>query len=174
MKEKMSLEKKTKLLYSGELILVAIAALVIGILKLTGVIVTKPNRLLVYNIISFIGGIFYIGNFIWALFSPKKMKKTCVLDVMITLPGLMYLILFDMYCFYKGVGNVDDIVVIYSVGLVLIYLAAIYIFQGIYHYFFPTPQLLLALQEEEEEIKEVDTLEKEESKPEEDNEKGNE
>ena len=161
MKTKMSVEKKTKLIYSGELIIIALIALVIGILKLVGVIDTKPVRLLVYNIISLVGAVIFIGNFVWALVSPKKRKKTSMLDSLITLPVMLYLIGFDIYCFVIGKDAVPDIIVKYSVGLVLIYIGIDYIFQGIYHYFYLTPQLAEAIKEEEdrllEEAKQVET-----------------
>lgn len=146
--KKMDTEKKVKLIYSGELILIALVALVIGVLKLVGIIDTKPVRLLVYNIISLIGAVLYLGNFIWALVSKTKRAKSCMLDMIISLPALLYIAGFDIYCFIVGKDFVNNEIVKYSVGLVLIYLAVDYIFQGIYHYFVLNPQLKMAIEEE--------------------------
>ena len=162
MKNKMSTEKKTKLFYSGELLLIAVVAIVIGILKLVGVIETKPTRLLVYNIITIAGGAFLIFDFCWALFSKKRRPNVSFLDKSLAFPPAVYLIVFDIICFVQG-SNVNDMLVVYSVGLVLLYLGAIYIFEGIYHWFHLTPQLQKAI---EEELKEEETkLDNETSTP---------
>ena len=151
MKERMSLEKKTKLIYSGELIGIALIVLVIGILKMIGTINSDPTRLLVYNIITIIGSSLFLANFIWALVSPKKRARSCMLDHYISIPVVLYLIGFDIYCFIMGKEGIDYIFAKYSVGSVLIYIAIDYIFQGIYHYFHLTPQLEQAIKEELEE-----------------------
>ena len=65
MKKKLSLETKTKLIYSLELIAIAVVLIVFAILKLTGIVPTKPTRLFVYNIITTIGGAYFIFDFIW-------------------------------------------------------------------------------------------------------------
>ena len=165
MKNKMPIEKKVKLIYSGELILIALVVLVIGILKLVDIIPTNPTRLLVYNIITIIGGAVLLGDFCWAIFSKKRRPKVSLLDKCLALPAALYLIAFDIVCFIQG-ASINDRFVVYSIGLVLVYIGAIYIFQGIYHYFHLTPQLLEAIKEEEERELEESKVE-EETAPEE-------
>lgn len=151
MKEKMSIEKKTKLIYSGELILIALVAFTIGLLKILGVIDTKPTRLLVYNIITLAGGAFFIITGIRVIISKRARAKTSLLDKLLAMPVSLYLIAFDIICFVKG-DAIDYDFVKYSIAIVLFYVAAIYIFEGIYHYHHLTPQLIEAIKEEEEEL----------------------
>ena len=72
----MKTETKVKLIYSGELVVIAIIAAVIAILKLTGVIPTNPTRLLIYNIITLAGGLWFIIDLVWTLKSEKRRKKS--------------------------------------------------------------------------------------------------
>ena len=52
--------KKIKTIFTVEYLLIAVVVLVIAILKLTGVMPNSKNRLLVYNIITTLGGIFIL------------------------------------------------------------------------------------------------------------------
>ena len=125
--KKLNTEQKIKLIYCGELVLIAIIALVIGILKLTGVMQTKPNRLFVYNIITSAGAIWFVVDLVWALVSKKRRKKVSLLDKALLLPVSGYLAFFDIYCFiHKAQGiEVNDMLVRLSVGIVLCYVAVI-------------------------------------------------
>lgn len=145
-KKKMPIEKKVKLIYSGELLLISVVFLVIGILKLTNVLGTNPTRLFIYNIITTVGFVYIVGDFIWTMISKKKRQKSCLIDKFLVLPVGLYLIVFDIICFVEG-ENINTDFVKYSVGIVLLYLAVVYIFQGIYHYHKLTPQLLEAIEE---------------------------
>ena len=177
-KKKLSEETKVKLIYCGELAIIAIVVIVIGALKLSGIIATKPTRLLVYNIITTLGGVWLITDLIWALASPKRKAKSCLMDKFMVLPVGLYLLFFDIFCYIdkaKGVTT-DDLLVRLSVGIVLLYVGAVYIFQAIYHYFRPIPQMLEAIEEakqaalekEQEEQKNEENIEE---KVEEENEK---
>ena len=147
MKKKMPIEKKVKLIYSGELIFISIVLLLIGILKMVDIIPTNPTRLLVYNIITMIGGVVLLGDFLWATFSKKRRANVCYLDKWLALPAGLYLIIFDIICFVKS-SSLDSKFSTYSIGIVLIYIGAIYIFEGIYHWYHLTPQLQKAIEEE--------------------------
>ena len=177
-KQKLSEEAKVKLIYCGELALISVVVIVIGVLKLAGVIATKPTRLLVYNIITTLGGVWLITDLVWSLVSPKRRTKSCLMDKFMALPVGLYLLVFDTICFiHKAQGlEPDDLLVKLSVGIVLLYIGAIYIFQAIFHYFHPVPQMLEAIEEAkqaklEEEQKALETAEKEEEKVEEESEK---
>ena len=170
MKKKLSLETKTKLIYSLELIIIALVLIVFAVLKLTGVIPTKPTRLLIYNIITTVGGAYFIFDFIWVLVSKKKRAKSSLLDKILMLPGSFYLIAFDIICFIdkaKGVETDNQFVVI-SISSVFLYIAAVYLFQGIYHFYHPIPMLEQAIEEalEEEKNKELEEQEAQENKEE--------
>ena len=155
--KKLTFEEKTKLAFSIEYIVIALIALVIGVLKLIGVIPTKPVRLLVYNIISMAGAVYMIADMIWYACSEKKRKRTAIIDKVLASPAFLYLMGFDIYCFIYY-GRADDMLVRYSIGIVLIYVAVIYIFLGIYHYKHPSPQIVQAIKD----IEEAKRLEQEE------------
>lgn len=158
------IETKLKLIYSGEIIVIALIAIVIGILKISGFIPTKPTRLLIYNIISLLGACYLLFDFIWILVSKKHRQKSCLLDKIMVLPFIGYIFAFDIMCFIdKAIGaTTDDNFVKYSIGAILISLGAIYIFQGIYHYFKPTPQVIELIEESQKQLLEEENSEIEE------------
>lgn len=177
-KQKLSEEAKVKLIYCGELALIAIVVIVIGALKLAGIIATKPTRLLVYNIITTLGGVWIIADLIWSIASTKRRAKSCLMDKFMTLPAGLYLLVFDTICFINKAQGLEtnDLLVKLSVGIVLLYVGVIYIFQAIFHYFHPVPQMLEAIEEAkqaklEEEQQATKNTEIEEEKTEEENEK---
>ena len=151
MKEKMPIEKKTRLIFLGEYLLIAAIALVVGILKMAGVIPTKPTRLLIYNIISIVGAAYLAFDLIWYMISAKKRARTDLLDKLVVLPVLLYLVGFDIYCFINYGKPMWDIFVVMSIGSALVYIAIIYIFLGIYRYKHPSKQIQEAIKELEEE-----------------------
>ena len=177
-KKKLSEETKVKLIYCGELALIAIVVIVIGALKLSGIIATNPTRLLIYNIITTLGGAWLITDLIWALASPKRKAKVCLMDKFMVLPVGLYLLVFDTLCFIDKIKGVEtnDLLVRLSVGIVLLYIGVVYIFQAVYHYFRPIPQMLEAIEEAkqlalEKELEEQKNAENEEEKVEDENEK---
>ena len=177
-KQKLSEETKVKLIYCGELTIIALVVIVIGALKLAGVIATKPTRLLIYNIITTLGGVWLITDLIWALVSPKRRAKSCLMDKFMALPVGLYLLVFDVICYIDKIKGVttNDLLVRLSVGIVLLYIGAIYIFQAIYHWFRPVPQMIEAIEEAnkaalEKEQEALKNTENEEEKVEDENEK---
>ena len=146
MKKKMSDETKIKLIYSGELVIIALIVLVISILKFTGVMPTKQTRLLVYNIISLIGFVWIVVDFVWSIASAKRRKKTCFLDKFLMLPVAGYILFFDIACFAK-VFTYESPFVQYSIAGILMYLAVIELFMAVYHWFKPVPQIQEAIDE---------------------------
>ena len=156
------LDVKLKLVYSGEIIAIALIALVIGVLKIVGVIPTKPTRLLIYNIISLLGACYLLFDFVWIIVSKKHRAKSCLLDKITVLPMMGYIFAFDVICFIDKANGVttDDNFVKYSVGAILISLGALYIFQGIYHYFKPTPQVIELIEDTERQLQEAEEEEK--------------
>ena len=177
-KKKLSDETKIKLVYSVELLVIALVLIVIGVLKYANAIVTKPTRLFVYNILSACCGVWMVAEFIWAMVSPKKRAKTPMLDKIMMLPIGIYILCFDTICFTRKALGLEplEIYIRYSVGTVLTVIGLVYIFQAVYHYYHPVPQVIEAIEETkkarlEEEQKALETQEKSEEKSEEENEK---
>ena len=157
MKKKMDFATKAKLIYSGELIIIAVAFIVIAILKLTNVFKYNETRSLIFNWITIFGGTWVIADLIWAIVDKKRQKRICLLDKIIHAPAGIYFIAFDLYCLIAHPG---EMFYQRAIPVVLLYLAACYIFESIYHYKYPIPGLL----EEEEESKEnIEDSSKEES-----------
>ncbi len=164
-KQKMSPEKKIKLIYCGELILIAIVFIVIATLDITRVLHIRDWVLIAFNWITLFGGMWIIADFIWTLVSPKKRAKNSLLDKILLLPVGLFLIVFDIICFSKNIQKSD---VTYDFRLYMMvsafyYVAAVYIFEGIYHYKYPIPMMKIAIQEAEEEEK-MKLAQKEETK----------
>ena len=89
--------RKIKLIYSGELLLIAVAFLVIGFLELFQVIRIKDIIQLIFKIVTLVGATWLVIDFIWTLLSPKKRAKNCLMDKAMLLPLAVYLYLFDIY-----------------------------------------------------------------------------
>ena len=142
-------DKKIKLIYSVELIVIAIVALVIGILRLTGVIGANSTRLTIYNWITIFGGSFVTLDFISMCFSETRRRKNCFLDKALHLPLGIYLITFDIICFVQG-ENLDQDLARIGVSIALLYLGIDYLFEGIYHYYKPIPMIIQSIKEANE------------------------
>ena len=148
MKKKMDALTKAKLFYSGELLLFAIVFLVIAILKFVNVIKYNSTRTTIFNWITIFGGSWIIADFIWALVSKKRRPKISLVDKCLHLPAGIYFIAFDLYCL---IGKPqDENIYRYGVAIVLSYLCLCYLFESIYHFFYPVPGLLDAIEETDE------------------------
>ena len=156
MKKKMDFATKAKLIYSGELLIIAIAFIVVAILKLTDIFKYNETRSTIFNWITLFGGAWVIADLIWAIVDKKRQKRICLIDKIIHAPAGIYLIAFDLYCLIAHPGEV-----FYqrAIPVVLLYLAVCYIFEAIYHFKYPIPGLI----EEEEDNKQVEDSSKEES-----------
>ena len=144
MKKKMDFATRAKLIYSGELLIFAIAFIVIAILKLTNVIKYNETRALIFNWITIFGGTWLVADMIWALVDKKRQKRICVIDKIIHAPAGIYFITFDLYCLIARPGES-----FYQIGIpvALLYLASCYIFESLYHFKHPIPGLLEGLEE---------------------------
>ena len=143
----MTIEKKNKLIYSGELIFFSITFLVLGILELLKVITLSDRFQLIFKIVTLVGATWLVTDFVWTIMSPKRKAKNCLLDKIIMLPLAVYLYSFDIAGFvvarpyeYYQIG----------VPVAFFYISCSYAFQGVYHYYKPIPLLLEAIKEEEE------------------------
>ena len=160
-KSKLSEETKAKLVYSGELVVIAIVAIVIGILKITNVRPYSQTGRTIFNILTSGGAIFGVYNFISYFVSAKKREKTAFIDIITVLPITLFLIGFNIYCFINywplaEADVTDQMKQLYQwlTGGFLLYAGATFMFQGIYHYYKPVPLLYRILEEAEQQAKE--------------------
>jgi len=144
-KEKMSDEKKLKLVYSGELMVFAVVFGVLGILFLCGVISPADWKRYLFTYVTLVGGTWLIVDIIWALASKKRRAKVCLLDKFLVTPVAPVLISFSIYCIINGCN--ETLPYRYFIGGDLTYLSLVYIFMAIYHYFKPTAQMLEIIKE---------------------------
>ena len=167
--EKMSVEKKTKMVYSGELLVFAILFAVIATLEIIGVIGKREIMLIIFNWVTIFGGTWMIIDCVWVLCSKKRRKKNSLLDKFLLIPLGIYLITFDIICF----SQLSFVTIEFRrmmMSIAFYYLAAIYLFQSIYHYFYPIPAIIEAIEEEKKEKEQAlvsETKEAQEKKDEE-------
>ena len=149
---KMSAEKRTKLIYSVELIVIAIVFVVIATLEILRVMHFRDWILIAFNWITIFGGTWMVVDFVWTFVSSKKRLKSSLLDKCLLLPLGIYLIIFDIICFAKyGFETVNSYDFrMYMMTAAFYYVAIVYIFQGIYHYYHPIPLMVQAIKEAEE------------------------
>ncbi len=139
---------KVKLIYSGELIVIAIVALVIGSLQLANVIMVKELFRNIFNWVTIFGGPIFIFVTIFSFIkSKKKGKKFEYFDKLTTLPLIIYVMTVDIICFINYNALPQEFYQTYiPIGLLL--LGVIYIAQGVYHWFHPLQSLLDELEQE--------------------------
>ena len=145
-KELKSIEKKTKLIYSGELVLFAVIFFVIATLEILGIIGKREIMMIIFNWITIFGGTWMLVDFFWVLFSKKRRKKNSLLDKAMIVPAGIYLITFDILCFCQ-LSFITMEFRRLMMGILFYYFGACYLFQGIYHYFFPVPAVVNAIEE---------------------------
>lgn len=139
-KKKLDEGKKAVLIYTIELLVFAVVFLVLGILFVTGVIGVNDRRRTVFTYITLAGGVFFIGDFLWALFSKKRRKKVSILDKILILPASLGMLSFDI--FVLASSFTENVVFGYVIGADFLYITVIYLIEAIYHYRHPIPGLL--------------------------------
>lgn len=141
---------KAKMVYSGELLLFTVVFLTLGILILVGVIAIKEWKRIAFSYVTLIGGAWIVADFIWTLCSKKRRAKKCLLDKCLVLPAGLALIAFDIYAFAAGLVHADETAPIfqYMIGADLCYLSIVYCFEAFYHWKYPLPEILAAVEEE--------------------------
>ena len=165
-KEKMSVEKKTKLIYSGELIIIAVIFAVVATLQIIGVLGKNEVMQKVFNWITIFGGAWLIVDFFWTLLSKKRRAKNCLLDKILVLPLAIFFITFDVMCFAQ-LSFVNTRFRQIMLGSAFYYVFVVYLFEGIYHYYKPIPMIIQAIEESEKAKEEQDKPQVPEENPEE-------
>ena len=148
-KEKMSAEKKMKLVYSGEILLFAVIFIVMATLEITGVVGKREIMMIIFNWVTLFGGAWLIADFIWLLFSKKRRERNALIDKILVVPAGIYLITFDILCLSQQPFVTMEFRRL-MMAIVFYYFGAVYIFQAIYHWFKPIPGLLAALEEDKQ------------------------
>lgn len=146
-KKKLDDLTKIKLFYSGELIVIAIVALVIGILQLTSVLEVKELFRNIFNWVTIFGSSLLIITSIYSLVSPKRRQKISIFDKITLFPLGIYILVIDIICF-SNYGTLPQSFYQTYIPIALIILAVVYIAQGIYHWFYPLQSLLDELEQD--------------------------
>ena len=146
-KKKLDDLTKVKLIYSGELIIIGIAALVIAILQLTWVLTVKELFRNIFNWVTIFGSPLLIITTIYSFISPKRRKKISYFDKITLLPIAIYIIVIDVICF-ANYGTLEQSFYQTYLPIAILSIAIIYIAQGIYHWFYPLQSLLDELEQD--------------------------
>ena len=144
--KKLDKETKYKLIYSGELALFAILFGVFSVLKFTGVLGHNPTRALVFNWITIFGGTWGIADFIWAICSKKRQQRISLLDKFLLLPLSIFIITYDLICF---INKPEPSFYSIMIGIAFAYVAVVYCFEAVYHFYHPIPGFLDDEEDEE-------------------------
>ena len=127
----------------------AILFLVFAILKFTRVMGYNETRRIVFNWITLFGSAWGITDFIWAISSKKRQQRISLLDKILVLPLVAFIITYDLISLIAKPAN--EAFYINMLGAAFAYIAVIYIFESIYHFYRPIPGLFDDLEEEEKE-----------------------
>ena len=144
--KKLDKETKYKLIYSGELALFAILFGVFSALKFTGLLGHNPTRALVFNWITIFGGTWGIADFIWAISSKKRQQRISLLDKFLLLPLSIFIITYDLICF---INKPEPSFYSIMIGIAFAYVAVVYCFEAVYHFYHPIPGFLDDEEDEE-------------------------
>jgi len=137
----MDTNKKVRLIYSLEFGIIALAFLVIGILRVVGLMGGNDTFHDIFKWVSMFGGIWIIADFIWASISATRRERICYLDKILNLPAGLFIVGFDIYAFI-GFGENAENMWRFGLGGLFIYIGLDYGFQAIYHYFKPVQNIL--------------------------------
>ena len=146
-KKKLDDLTKVKLIYSGELVIIAIVALVISILQLTHVLTVKELFRNIFNWVTIFGSPLLIITSIYSLISPKRRKKISIFDKATLIPLATYIIVIDIIMFINYGTMPQEFYQTY-IPIALLAIAIIYMAQGVFHWFYPLPALLEELEQE--------------------------
>lgn len=179
MKKKLDELTKYKLIYSGELLIFAVIMTVLAFLFGFGIIPIRDWKKWLFSILTLIGGIWMIIDFIWTIRSEKKRKRSCMIDKIILVPSGLTLLGLDIYALVNliinpewcmiGEINFFQVEITCAIG----YVAIVYYFEAIYHWFKIHP-MVYEMIEEEKQQEEQKALENEESAKNKENEQGEE
>ncbi len=146
-KKKLDPITKVKLILSIEYLIFVLVFLVLGILFLLDVIKVADWKRYAFTYVTLAGGVWITVDFFWTTFSAKRRAKNCLLDKILMLPVGLALVGFDIYAITQGCA--ETLPYRYVIGIDLCVIAAIFLFETIYHWFKPIPAVIEAALEDE-------------------------
>ena len=154
-KKKMDELKKAKLIYSGELLLFFVVFVVLGILIVINVIEIRNWKRIAFSYVTLLGGCWVIADFLWTLLSKKRRLRKPLIDKILVLPMALMVIVWDIYAFAMNLVHTDVTSPLfnYIIGANLLYLSVVYCFEAFYHWKYPLPEIIEAVEKAEEEEK---------------------
>ena len=153
-KKKLDDLTKIKIMLTVEYgVFVAIFA-VLGALFLADIIKVAEWKRYAFTYVTLAGAVWIITDFIWTTFSKKRREKNCYLDKILVLPVGLVLICFDIYAITQGCA--ETLPYRYFIGGNLSFLALVYAFEAIYHWFKPIPAVIEAALEAKRERDEAE------------------
>ena len=147
MKKKMDELTKAKLIYTIELVIFAIAFLVVAILQFVRVINFKETHLRIINWVTIFGSSIGLADFVWYLCSPVRKKKNSPLDKCALVPLMIYIIVFDIICFVNYDNPQLELAQV-MIPIALCYVTLVYSIEAVYHWFHPLPLIYEAVEED--------------------------
>ena len=154
--------EKAKLVYSLELGIFGVIFLVVGLLKMLAVLGHNDQ---VFTWITIFGSAWTFFDFGWFILSKKHRKMSCWIDKALTLPAGIFILTFDIISFATNF-QMGENYYRYGIASIFIYISLVFIFESIYHYFYPLPAILEEAEEEAKEKQEQDKQETIEEKKE--------
>ena len=138
-KKKLDEFTKTKLIYSGELVLFAIVFLVLAILQTVGVINYSETFLNIFKFVTLIGVAYFVFDIVTTFTNKRKREKACLVDKFSTIIIPPYLLVVDILFLSNNefIWNNPK----FFITPLFFYISLVYAFQGIYHWFFPLKEL---------------------------------
>ena len=138
---------KVKLMLLVEYLIFVAIFLTLGILFVADVIKVADWKRYAFTWVTLFGSVWIISDFVWCIASPKRRARTSMVDKIALLPVGMTLIVFDVYAITLNCS--PTLPYRYFIGIDLIYLGAVFLFEAIYHWYRPIPAAIEAALEEE-------------------------
>lgn len=147
MKKKMDELTKYKLVYSVELAVFAVAFMIIGLLQITHVIILHPFFIQLFNWVTMFGSIWVIFDLCWTLRSEKRRKKVSLFDKVTLGIFAIYVFIIDIIMFTNYL-KLPRFWYQTLIGDAVFYIGIIYIMQAYWHYRYPVPSIVEAVEQE--------------------------
>ena len=151
--------KKYNKIYIIELFVIAVVVITLATLKLLNIIGSSSNFRRVFNIITLVAAIGLLADFVWLCCSKKRQKRNSWFDKISVIPVPIAMLIFDIICLINWEVETIEWSTLF-ISIIFYYIGGVYIAQGIYHIFKPSPAMINAAIEEYNEKKEKQELEK--------------
>lgn len=139
--------KKYNKIYVIELFVISAVIITLATLKLVGVIGSTIRFRHIFNIVTTVGAAWIFTDFIWMLFSKKRQSKNSWFDKISLLPFAIAIVVIDVIGYVCWNAETISFFTLY-ISICFYYFALVYIAQGIYHIYKPSPAMTQAAIEE--------------------------